>query len=69
VSREALDDHFGANWMNRDQRLEAFREHRSNIEQMLKLKYLSWPVEESGAVLLKTTDVPKLRRTPARLSR
>ena len=30
------------------------------IELIARTKYLSWPVEEPGAVLIKTTDVPKL---------
>jgi hypothetical protein len=27
---------------------------------MARAKYLSWPVEEAGAVLIKTTDIKKL---------
>jgi hypothetical protein len=61
VSRAALDDHFGADGLGKDGRLEKFRENRETIERLLQVKYLSWPVEETGAVLLKTDDVPKLR--------
>ncbi len=61
ISREALDDHFGADGLGNEGRLEKFLENRSTIEAMARAKYLSWPVEESGAVLIKTSDVPKLR--------
>lgn len=61
VSREALEDHFEANGLDQAGRLTKFRENRTVIEQMIQTKYLSWPVEEIGAVLLKTNDVPKLR--------
>jgi hypothetical protein len=60
VSREALEDHFGADNLDRDGRLEAFRKGRSKIERLLRAKYLSWPVEEPESVLLKTMDVEKL---------
>jgi hypothetical protein len=60
VSREALEDHFGANNLDKEGRIEAFRKNRSNIERLLRTKYLSWPVEEPEFVLLKTMDVPKL---------
>ena len=63
VSREALADHFGANNLDKEGRLEAFRKNRSNIERLLRTKYLSWPVEEPEFVLLKTMDVPKLLQT------
>jgi hypothetical protein len=62
VSREALEDHFGANDLDRKGRLEAFRKSRSEIEALMTLKYLSMPVEEVGSVLLKTMDVDKLAR-------
>ncbi|MGH7015273.1 MAG: GSU2403 family nucleotidyltransferase fold protein [Stellaceae bacterium] len=62
VSREALEDHFGANGLDKDGRLEKFREHREMIEGLLQLKYLTQPVEEVGAVLLKTGDVPALQK-------
>jgi hypothetical protein len=60
VSREALDDHFGADGLGQDGRVEQFLKNRSKIELMARAKYLSWPVEEPGAVLIKTMDVPKL---------
>jgi hypothetical protein len=69
ISREALDDHFGTDHLSQQQRLEQFRKHRSEIEQMLKMKYLSWPVEEIGAVLLKTGDIAKLKKKIVKPSR
>jgi len=42
-------------------RLEKFLENRSAIETMAREKYLFWPIEEPGAVLIKTTDVQKLK--------
>lgn len=69
ISREALDDHFGTDDLSPKHRLERFREHRSEIERMLKTKYLTWPVEEAGAVLLKTDDVTKLRKSSAKVPR
>ncbi len=62
ISREALEDHFDADRLDREGRLSKFREHRSEIQRLLQMKYLSWPVEEIGAVLIKTADVPKLRK-------
>jgi hypothetical protein len=62
ISREALDDHFGTagKGFTSEERLETFRKNRSAIEGMARKKYLFWPVEEVGAVLIKTGDVPKL---------
>src|ERR1700730_13987840 len=60
VSRETLDDHFGADGLGQNGRVEQFLKNRSKIELMARTKYLSWPVEEPGMVLIKTIDVPKL---------
>jgi hypothetical protein len=60
VSREALEDHFDANGLDKEGRLRKFREHRTTIERLLQVKYLRQPVEEIGAVLLKTSDAAKL---------
>jgi hypothetical protein len=60
VSRETLDDHFGADGLGQDGRLEQFLKNRSKIELMARIKYLSWPVEEPRTVLIRTIDVPKL---------
>ena len=61
VSRESLDDHFGADGLDRKSRLEQFRKHRDTIEAALRRKYLEWPVEAPGTVLLKTSDVETLK--------
>ena len=60
ISREALDDHFGTDGLRQDGRVEQFLKNRSKIELMARTKYLSWPVDEPGAVLIKTMDFPKL---------
>jgi hypothetical protein len=60
VSRETLDDHFGADGLDQNGRVESFLKNRSRIELMARAKYLSWPVEEPGAVLIKTRDVQEL---------
>ena len=67
ISREALDDNFGSTTgLTNEQRLDKFRKNRSAIERMVWEKYLSWPVEEPGAVLIKTLEVPKLQRAIAK---
>ena len=63
VSREALDDHFGAHGQGKEGRLEAFRANRSKIESLLRRKYLSQPVEDLEAVLLRTVDVDELLKS------
>jgi hypothetical protein len=68
ISREALDDNFGmAGKVGRtnEERLETFRKNRSAIEQMAYHKYMFWPIEEIGAVLIKTEEVPKLLQASA----
>jgi hypothetical protein len=60
ISREALDDHFGTDGQNQNGRVESVLKNRSKIELMARTKYLSWPVDELGVVLIKTMDVPKL---------
>lgn len=62
ISREALDDHFGTDHADNEGRLDKFRNKRSLIEEMARTKYLSWPIEEPEAVLVKTADVPKLQK-------
>jgi len=63
ISREALDDNFGATTgLSNEQRLNKFRQNRSTIERMAREKYLNWPIEEPEAVLIKTLEVPKLQR-------
>jgi hypothetical protein len=63
ISREALDDNFGATTgLSNEQRLDKFRKNRSSIERMARQKYLNWPVEEPETVLIKTMEVPNLLR-------
>ena len=62
VSRDALDDHFGTDGLGKNGRVAAFRENRGTVERLLRTKYLTWPVEEPGAVLLRTGDVESLLR-------
>ncbi len=63
VSREALDDHFGIETLDKEGRVMKFRENRETFENMLRIKYLTWPIEEPGAVLIKTNDVEKLLKS------
>ena len=68
ISREALDDNFGiagTSGRTKEERLETFRKNRSAIEGMARHKYLSWPIEEISAVLVKTKDVPTLTKEMA----
>jgi hypothetical protein len=63
VSGEALEDHFDADAVDHRGKLRIFRTHRSEFERMARTKYLSWPVEDVGSVLITTEDVGKLRQT------
>lgn len=60
ISREALDDHFGTDGLDPKGRVEKVLRNRTKIELMARIKYRSWPIEETGAVLIKTMDVPEL---------
>lgn len=60
VSRETLEDHVDANGRSRDGWIVTFHENRTAIEAMARFKYLSWPVEQAGTVLIKTSDAPRL---------
>lgn len=62
VSGEALEDHFGADGVDQDGRLKIFRAHRSVFEKMARTKYVAWPVDAVGSVLITTEDVDKLRQ-------
>lgn len=63
ISRSALDDNFSMPNMNNEQRLEIFRQNQSRIQEMARQKYLSWPIEEPGRVMIKTGDVGKLLKS------
>jgi len=65
ISREALDDHFGTDGLDKERRVQAFLRNRSKIEQIARAKYLNGPIEEADAVLVKTSDV----RSSAKSSR
>jgi hypothetical protein len=69
VSRETLEDYFDAGNRGNNARVEAFLGNRSQIERLLRTKYLSWPVEEPETVLLKTMDVEKLRTSVAHMTK
>jgi hypothetical protein len=60
ISREALNDHFGADGRDAKGRLDIFLKNRSKIQSMARTMYLSWPVQEPEAVLITTMDVEKL---------
>jgi hypothetical protein len=71
ISREALDDNFGragSSGSSSAERLVTFQKNRSTIERLARYKYLSWPVEEVGAVLIKTEDVAKLIKETGKFS-
>jgi hypothetical protein len=55
VSREALEDDFGADHETGDRHMAAFRQHRATIEQLAAGKYLWGAVEKE--VLVKTGDL------------
>jgi hypothetical protein len=59
IRREVLEDHFDADEHDWKGLLE-MRQNLSKFEQMARTKYLSWPVEEPEAVLIRTDEVPKL---------
>lgn len=62
ISREALDDHFGADGLDKEGRLKRFRENRETIENMMREKFLNLPVQEIGGVLIKSKEVPILMK-------
>ena len=61
ISREALDDHFGADGPGRERGLNAFRKNRREIEELARIVYLYKPVPADGAVLITTAVVAELR--------
>jgi hypothetical protein len=62
ISREALDDHFGADGLDQKGRIKIFLKNRSTIESLARAKYMSYPIEEPGEILVKTTDVSNLMK-------
>ena len=69
VTSEALADHFSAQGADQDSTVRAFRENRSVLEQMARTKYLTWPVEEVGGVIIKSDEVEALRAEAQRPAR
>jgi hypothetical protein len=63
VSRETLDEHFGADGLGQEGRVECFLKNRSKIEHMARTKYISWPIEEPNALLIRGADARKLMET------
>jgi Protein of unknown function (DUF1488) len=59
VSREALDDDFGAN--HRD-KVEVFRENRKVIEEAARQKYLVGDTETDGSILIHSGELGKRKR-------
>ena len=57
VSREALEDDFGADREEGERHMTAFRKHRSIIEEVAANKFLHGPVEEPNVVLVRTGDL------------
>ncbi len=62
ISREALEDHFEADGLNREERVERAIQNISIIERIARAKYLYWPIEEPGVILIRTEEVPRLRK-------
>jgi hypothetical protein len=64
ISREALDDNFGATTgLSNEGRLEKFQKNKSAIERITRAKYLNWPIEEPEVVLIKALEVSELLQT------
>ena len=61
ISREALEDHFGGDGLDRAGRARLVRKNQREIEAMAALKYAHWPIEDPRMTLVKTEDVPRLR--------
>jgi hypothetical protein len=59
ISREALDDDFGAD--NRD-KVEVFGENRKAIEEAARQKYLAGDTETDGSILIHSGELAKRKR-------
>lgn len=62
ISREALEDYFGDFSAGEKPALEAFRSNRSPIENLVREKFLRSPIEDTAETLLKSDDIPELRK-------
>ena len=59
ISREALEDDFGAD--NNDE-IEAFRENRKTIEEWARQKYAAGDTETDGSILIRSGELARRRR-------
>jgi hypothetical protein len=62
VSAETLEDHFGSKGASKEATLEAFRSNRTEIERLSREAFLSLPISDLDETVLRTDDVPALRR-------
>jgi len=69
ISDEAIADHFGGDDASNSEKVEKVRKNRSAIEDLARVKYLRWPVEEPESVLIRSEDVSKLKRDTLKHSR
>jgi hypothetical protein len=51
----------GADGLDKEGRIRRFRENRSTIDAMARVKCLEWPIEAAGEVLIASSNVPGLR--------
>lgn len=61
ISREALEDWFGADGADKEGRVVIVQKNRTEIEALMAQKYLHWAVEKAETLLVRTEDVPRLR--------
>jgi len=60
ISREALEDHFGANGLDQEGRLQKYHDNRERIHRLARIKYLKRPVENDARVTITSADVSEL---------
>lgn len=61
ISREALEDYFGDVDVEAKSALKAFRDNRSEIEALIRKKFLFEPIEATSETLLTGQDVERLK--------
>lgn len=61
ISREALEDHFKGDGLDRAGRVDLVRQNRTAVEELAALKYAHWPIEDITMTLVRTEDVPHLQ--------
>jgi hypothetical protein len=62
VTHEAIEDFAEVESLDREGCLQVVRANRSVFEDMVRAKYLEWPVEQPGEVLVKALDIEDLRK-------